>query len=63
MEKVYERALLRELTLRGLCAKPQASFKVTYKGGVVGDYFADILVNFQNSKVDDWKRIVNGFEA
>jgi GxxExxY protein len=44
LEKIYERALLRELTLRGLRAKPQASFKVTYKGGIVGDYFSDILV-------------------
>jgi GxxExxY protein len=44
LEKVCERALLRELTFRGLRAKPQASFKVTYKGATVGDYFADILV-------------------
>jgi len=43
-EKVYERALLRELALRGIRATSQASFKVTYKGGIVGDYFADILV-------------------
>jgi GxxExxY protein len=44
LEKIYERALLRELTLRGIQAKPQASFKVTYKGHAVGEYFADILV-------------------
>jgi GxxExxY protein len=44
LEKVYERALLRELTLRGIRATAQASFKVTYKGSIVGDYFADILV-------------------
>ena len=44
MEKVYERALLRELALRGIRATPQAAFKVTYKGYPVGDYFADILV-------------------
>ena len=44
LEKVYERALLRELTLRGIRATPQASFKVTYKGHAVGEYFADILV-------------------
>ena len=44
LEKVYERALLRELALRGIRAKPQASFKVTYKGQPVGEYFADILV-------------------
>jgi len=44
LEKVYERALLRELTLRGIRATTQASFKVTYKGRPVGEYFADILV-------------------
>ncbi len=44
LEKVYERALLKELTLRGIRAKPQASFTVTYKGHPVGQYFADILV-------------------
>jgi len=43
-EKVYERALLRELALRGIRATSQASFKVTYKGSIVGDYFADMLI-------------------
>jgi len=44
LEKVYERALLKELGRRGLHAVPQASFKVTYKGDYVGEYFADLLV-------------------
>ena len=44
LEKVYERALLRELALRGISATAQASFAVTYKGYSVGEYFADILV-------------------
>jgi GxxExxY protein len=44
LEKVYERALLRELSLRGIRAIPQASIPVTYKGHSVGEYFADILV-------------------
>jgi len=44
LEKVYERALLRELTLRGIHTTAQASFKVTYKGHTVGEYFAEILV-------------------
>lgn len=43
-EKVYERALLRELALRGLRTAAQASFAVEYKGLPVGEYFADILV-------------------
>jgi GxxExxY protein len=44
LEKVYERALLRELQLRGLRATSQASFPVVYKGQCVGEYAADILV-------------------
>ena len=44
LEKVYERALLKELNIRGIPAKAQASFAVIYKGHPVGEYFADILV-------------------
>jgi GxxExxY protein len=44
LEKVYERALIRELSICGLQTSTQASFTVTYKGYVVGEYFADILV-------------------
>ena len=44
LEKVYERALLRELGLRGIRTITQASFAVTYKGHHVGEYFADLLV-------------------
>ncbi len=44
LEKVYENALNVELELRGLKAQQQASLKVYYKDELVGDYFADILV-------------------
>jgi GxxExxY protein len=44
LEKVYERALLRELGLRGIRVTAQALFTVKYKGHPVGEYFADILV-------------------
>jgi GxxExxY protein len=44
LEKVYERALLRELGLRGIRAAAQASLTVTYKGHSVGEYSADLLV-------------------
>jgi GxxExxY protein len=44
LEKVYQRALLRELSLRGISATTEASFTVLYKGHSVGEYFADILV-------------------
>ena len=44
LEKVYQRALLTELRLRGIRATSEASFVVTYKGRPVGNYFADLLV-------------------
>ena len=44
LEKVYQRALLRELSLRGIRATAVASLAVIYKGVSGGDYFADRLV-------------------
>ena len=44
LEKLYQRALLRELRLRGIRVSAEASFAVTYKGQSVGEYFADLLV-------------------
>ncbi|MBU4075912.1 MAG: GxxExxY protein [Euryarchaeota archaeon] len=44
LEKVYENALNVELELKGLQAQQQAPLKVYYKDELVGDYFADILV-------------------
>ena len=44
LEKVYERALIKELRLRGLTAKSQVSFSVLYKGECVGVYLGDIVV-------------------
>ena len=43
-EKVYERALIRELMLRGVSAKAQVSFPVCYKGQYIGEYVADLVV-------------------
>ena len=43
LEKVYERALMRELMLRGISARSQASFSVFYKEHSVGEYCADIV--------------------
>jgi GxxExxY protein len=44
LEKIYQRALLTELRLRGIRAIAEASLTVLYKGQRVGDYFADVLV-------------------
>ena len=43
-KKVYEKALLAELELRGLRAETQVPVTVQYKNIVVGQYFADIVV-------------------
>ena len=44
LEKVYENALLVELKRRELKVKNQVPINVSYKGEVVGDYTADLLV-------------------
>ncbi|MEN8780275.1 MAG: GxxExxY protein [Desulfobacterales bacterium] len=44
LEKVYEKALMIELRGRGLRVENQVSLKVSYKGQIVGEYFADLLV-------------------
>ena len=44
MEKVYERALVHELGLRGLKVASQASMKVAYKGQPIGTYVADLII-------------------
>ena len=45
LEKVYENALLQELHSQGLNASSQEVLKVAYKGNVVGDYAADLIVD------------------
>ena len=44
LEKVYENALVLELRNQGLKAESQSPISVLYKGEVVGEYLADILV-------------------
>ena len=44
LEKVYERALLKELASRGIEAMAQVGLPVSYKGQLVGEYIADIVV-------------------
>jgi GxxExxY protein len=47
LEKVYENALLLELRNQGLNAESQVPVPVFYKGIMVGDYLADIVVEDQ----------------
>ncbi len=44
LEKVYERALLKELALRQLPVKAQVQYPVMYKGQMIGEYTADMVV-------------------
>jgi GxxExxY protein len=44
LEKIYERAMVRELATRGLAVKSQVRYSVDYKGYCVGEYLADLVV-------------------
>jgi GxxExxY protein len=43
LEKVYERALVSELTLRGIAAT-QATYPVAYKGHIIAEFQPDMVV-------------------
>ena len=45
LEKVYENSMLIELQKLGLHAEKQRPIKVYYNDIIVGEYFADIVVN------------------
>jgi GxxExxY protein len=45
LEKVYENALGIELTKSGFGVSHQKGIPVYYEGQMVGDYFADLVVN------------------
>jgi GxxExxY protein len=44
LEKVYENALLIELRNQGITAESQVPVPVFFKGNLVGDYVADLVV-------------------
>jgi GxxExxY protein len=44
LEKIYERALMEELNVRGVRVKAQTPFPVAYKGKHIGTYSADLVV-------------------
>jgi len=45
LEKVYENAMLFEFNIEGIPAVSQFAIKVLYENEIVGEYFADILVD------------------
>lgn len=44
LEKVYENALRHELSKAGMSIKQQSPIKVEYDGTIVGDFYADLIV-------------------
>jgi len=44
LESVYEKALCLELDARGLAWQCQVPFDITYRGQVIGQYIADLVV-------------------
>ena len=45
LERVYENALAHELRKRGRIVEQQKSVIVRYDGEIIGEYFADLLVD------------------
>ena len=45
LEKVYENAMMIEFKIEGIPAISQYAIKVVYQNRIVGEYFADILVD------------------
>ena len=45
LEKVYEKAIAIELSTLGLKVEQQARITVYYAGQIIGEYFADLLIN------------------
>lgn len=45
LEKVYENALAIELGIRGFQVEQQKPISIQFRNQIIGEYFADILVN------------------
>jgi GxxExxY protein len=57
LEKVYENAMMIELKKENIPASAQAPIKVIYDDEVIGDYYADILVD--NKVIVELKAVRN----
>jgi GxxExxY protein len=72
LERVYQRAMQVELCGRGLKAQIESPVEVRYKGTLVGEYRADLLVNdtvivelkvARNYLPDDEPQLLNELKA
>lgn len=64
VEEVYKKALMIELADAGLEAQKEVKIQVNYKGHIVGNYFADIIV--ENRLIVELKAVehlTKAFEA
>jgi GxxExxY protein len=64
LEKVYENALVLELKRQGLSVQSQLPMEVLFKGELVGEYIADLVV--ENSIIIEIKavsRLASAYEA
>ena len=64
LEKVYENAMMIEFRREGIPVVPQSPIKVFYEGEIIGEYYADILVdNKVIVEIKAAKRLVEENEA
>ena len=64
LEKIYENAMMIEFKKEGILAVSQYAIKVFYEGEVIGEYYADILVdNKVIVEIKAAKRLVEENEA
>jgi GxxExxY protein len=64
LEKVYENAMMIEFRREGIPVVPQFPIKVFYEGEIIGEYYADIMVdNKVIVEIKSAKRLVEENEA
>ena len=64
LEKIYENAMMIEFKKEGIDAVSQSAIKVFYEGKIIGEYYADILVdNKVIIEIKAAKRLVEENEA
>ena len=50
LESVYEKALIVALSQRGLSIQSQVALKVNFRGVIVGDFYADLIVELNQRR-------------
>ena len=72
LEKVYQRALQAELQRNGIKAELEHAIAVNYKGAIVGEYSADLLIESKvvieikvspNCRPEDEAQLLNELKA